>query len=168
MTVHLRDLTDENRAAILDLRVSVEQQRFVGPSVQSALDDAAAHPEAAPWFRGVFDGDEPVGFVMLSWNCVPQPPDVLGPWFLWKLLIDQRYQGRGYGAEVVRQVAGLVRAEGAAELLTSFVPGPEGPGGFYERLGFVLTGEVVDGESVAALPLSRQRPRSSARVSPEH
>jgi diamine N-acetyltransferase len=56
---------------------------------------------------------------------------------LWKLLIDERYQGRGYGSEAVRQVTELARAEGAADLLTSYVPHPGGPAGFYERLGFV-------------------------------
>ena len=65
----------------------------------------------------------PVGFVMVSWNCEPQPPEIIGPWFLWKLLIDERFQGRGYGAAVVRQVAGLVRAEGTVELLTSLYRG---------------------------------------------
>ena len=39
----------------------------------------------------------PVGFVMLSWNVVPQPPRIIGPWFLWKLLVDERHQHRGYG-----------------------------------------------------------------------
>ena len=32
--------------------------------------------------------------------------------------------------------------EGATELLTSYVPLPGGPAGFYERLGFVPTGAV--------------------------
>jgi diamine N-acetyltransferase len=70
------------------------------------------------------------------------------------LLIDERYQGRGLGREVVRQIAALVRAEGATELLTSHVPGDGGPSGFYERLGFVATGDVDDGgEPVLRLPL---------------
>ena len=47
-------------------------------------------------------------------RCGHQPPEIIGPWFLWKLLIDQRYQGRGYGSEAVRQIARLVQAEGRA------------------------------------------------------
>jgi len=91
---------------------------------------------------------------MISWNCEPQPPEIIGPWFLWKLLIDKRYQGRGYGSEAVRQVAELVRAEGAIELLTSFVLGDGGPSGFYERLGFVPTGDLdVNKEVILRLAL---------------
>jgi RimJ/RimL family protein N-acetyltransferase len=60
----------------------------------------------------------------------------------WKLLIDHRHQGKGYGREVVRQIVELVRDEGATELFTGHVPGEGGPAGFYARLGFVPTGEL--------------------------
>jgi GNAT superfamily N-acetyltransferase len=104
----------------------------------------------------VYVAAEPVGFVMLSWNVTPQPPEIIGPWFLWKLLVDERHQGRGYGADVVRRVADLVRANGGTDLLTSYVPGEGGPAGFYERLGFVPTGELdPHGEVIVRLALSR-------------
>jgi GNAT superfamily N-acetyltransferase len=131
--VNLRELTDANRAELLALRVAPGQERFVG-SVAGALEDAAAYPLANPWYRGVYAGEEPVGFVMLSWDCVPRPPEIIGPWFLWKLLIDEGHQHHGYGRDVVRLVADLVRSGGAEELLTSHVPDLEGgPGPFYER-----------------------------------
>jgi len=154
MSVTLVEITDANSEEVLALRVAPEQERFVGGSVRNALADAAEYPHAKPWYRAVYAGGEPVGFVMVSWNCEPQPPEIIGPWFLWKLLIDRRYQRRGYGSEVVRQVAELVRAEGAAELLTSYVEGDGGPGGFYQRLGFVPTGELDDmGEVILRLVL---------------
>lgn len=154
MGVTLREITEQNRAAVLALRVPPEQKRFVG-SVQDALDDAAEYPQAEPWYRAVYAGEEPVGFVMLSWNARPQPPNIIGPWFLWKILIDRRYQGRGYGAEVIRQVADLIKAEGATELLTSYVLEDGGPAGFYRRLGFTPTGDVdATGEPIVRLPLT--------------
>ena len=74
---------------------------------------------------------------------MPQPPEIIGPWFLWKLLIDERHQRHGHGREVVRLVMDLVREAGADDLLVSYVPeGEGGPAPFYERLGFVPTGEV--------------------------
>ena len=150
----LRELTDDNRDAVLALCVAPEQERFVG-SVREALADAAVYPQANPWHRAVYSGGTPVGFVMLSWNVVPQPPDIIGPWFLWKLLVDRGHQRHGYGADVVRLVSAIVRAEGATELLTSYVPEVDGPAGFYERLGFVPTGEVDgEGETIVRLPLS--------------
>jgi diamine N-acetyltransferase len=152
--VTLGEITGGNRAAVLALRVAPGQQRFVG-SVRQALADAAKYPQAKPWYRAVMADGVPVGFVMVSWNVEPQPPEIIGPWFLWKLLIDQRYQGRSYGSQVVSQVAELVRTEGATELLTSYVPQRGGPAGFYARLGFVPTGELdVNGEVIVRLVLA--------------
>jgi diamine N-acetyltransferase len=154
VVVTLGEITDGNREAVVALRVAPGQERFVS-SVGESLAQAAGYRHARPWYRAVFAGGEPVGFVMVSWNVEPRPPEIIGPWFLWKLLIGERYQGRGYGAEVVRQVAELVRAEGAAELLTSYVPGEGGPAGFYERLGFAPTGELdVNGEVIMRLVLA--------------
>jgi diamine N-acetyltransferase len=151
--VRLEEISDGNRAAVLALRVAPGQEQFVS-SVPESLAEAAEYLHARPWYRAVVADGIPVGFVMVSWNAEPDPPEIIGPWFLWKLLIDQRYQRRGYGAEVVRQIAELVRAEGAAELLTSYVPEPGGPARFYERLGFVPAGDVDgDGEVIMRLAL---------------
>jgi diamine N-acetyltransferase len=151
--VHLREITDDNRDAVCRLRVRPGQERFVA-SVASSLDDAAAAPEANPWYRAVYSGDEPVGFVMLSWNVPAGRPGITGRYFLWRLLIDERHQGRGVGREVLRQIVDLVRADGATELLTSYLPGEGDPWPFYQRFGFQPTGEIDDGEIVLRLTLS--------------
>jgi GNAT superfamily N-acetyltransferase len=152
-TVTLREVTDENRRAVLALRVAPAQERFVG-TVAGALEDARDIPEGKPWYRAIFVNEQPVGFLMLSWNVTPEPPRIIGPWFLWKLLIDERHQHRGYGREAVRRVAEIVRANGAGELLTSCVPGHEGPELFYRRLGFAPTGDLDEnGEIILTLKL---------------
>jgi diamine N-acetyltransferase len=151
--VHLREITDDNRDAVCGLRVRPGQERFVA-SVASSLDDAAAAPEANPWYRAVYSGDEPVGFVMLSWNVPAGRPGIIGRYFLWRLLIDERHQGRGVGREVLRQIADLVRADGATELFTSYLPGDGDPWPFYQRFGFQPTGEIDDDEIVLRLTLS--------------
>jgi GNAT superfamily N-acetyltransferase len=69
------------------------------------------------------------------------------------MLIDERYQGRGIGREVLEQVVDLVRADGGTELLTSCDPAKGGPGPFYERFGFQPTGELDDDEIVLRLLL---------------
>ena len=151
--VSLREITDENRDAVLAVRVAPAQERFVG-TVAGALGDAEAIPEGNPWYRALYADDRPVGFVMLSWNVAPDPPRIIGPWFLWKLLIDERHQRRGYAREAVRLVADILRANGATELLTSCIPGDDGPEPFYRRIGFVPTGDLDEsGEIVLALHL---------------
>ena len=124
-----------------------------------ALEDACETPEAKPWYRAVYADDDPVGFVMLSWDVTPDPPVIIGPWFLWKILIDERHQGRGYGREALQLVSDIVRATGAAELLTSCVPGDDGPEPFYRRLGFAPTGDHDEkGEVILGLQLTVTEP----------
>jgi len=153
VTVSLRQITEANLQSVLALRTTQDQERFVS-TVADSMAEATANPQGSPWYRAVYAGERPVGFVMLSWDVEPQPPHINGPWFLWKLLMDSRYQRLGYGQEVVRQIVGLIRAHGATELLTSYVPGEGGPAGFYARLGFVPTGDVdPDGEILLRLDL---------------
>lgn len=152
-SVRLVEITEENRDAVCALRVHPGQERFVA-SVARSLEQAASTPEGEPWYRAVYSADVPVGFVMLSWNVPPGRPGILGPYFLWRLLIDGRQQGRGFGRAVLALVVDLVRADGATELLTSYQPGEGGPGGFYRRFGFRPTGGVDDGEVVLRLDFS--------------
>lgn len=152
--IELREISEENLTQVLSLRVPEEQQRFVGGTFADALADADKFPEANPWPRAIYLEDKPVGFVMLSWNVEPDPPWTIGPWFLWKLLIDERYQRQGIGSEVVRLISDLVRREGATKLLTSYADEEGGPGPFYARLGFVPTGDLdIEGEIVVSLLL---------------
>ncbi len=152
MSVWLREITEENHEAVCALRVRPGQERFVA-SVAASLREAAEAPEAEPWFRAVYSGEVPVGFVMLSWNVPAGRPGIIGPYFLWRLLIDEHHQGRGFGREVLGQIADLIHADGATELLTSYRPGDGSPWPFYQRLGFEPTGEIHEGEIVLRLDL---------------
>jgi hemoglobin len=150
-----REVTEANRAEVLALHAGSAEGRFVS-SVTDSIEEAVEWARAKPWYRAVYAGDEPIGFVMLSWDVEPQPPDIIGPWFLWKLIVDARHQGRGHGREIVRMVCDIVRSEGGTELLTSHVPGEGSPAGFYARLGFVPTGDLdPDGEVILRLDLAR-------------
>lgn len=153
-SVTLRRITPTNRSAIESLSVTAEQQNYVDGVAESLL-EAANTPDARPWYRAAYLGDVPVGFVMLVDGIPDGHPVYLGPYFLWRLLVDLRYQGQGHGSQILDQVVDYVRTRPCAErLLTSAVPGERSPVGFYLKYGFRLTGEVDDGEAVMELPLS--------------
>ncbi|MBO3744481.1 GNAT family N-acetyltransferase [Streptosporangiaceae bacterium NEAU-GS5] len=153
--ITLRPITDANRAAVVALDVTPAQQAYVA-GVAESLDEAEQCPEAMPWYRAIYDDDTPVGFVMISDNIPPGDPTLLGPYYLWRLLIDAAHQGRGHGRAALDLVIDHLRTRPAAEvLLTSVVPGEESsPLGFYLRLGFQDTGTFHDGERVLRLPLT--------------
>ncbi len=75
-------------------------------------------------------------------------------YYLWRMMIDSRYQGRGYGRAALDRLTEYLRTRpGADELMTSVVPGDGSPLPFYLRYGFERTGEWFDHEQVLRLPL---------------
>lgn len=157
--VELRDIvTDEDRAAALALELNPGQDRFVA-SVAESFVDAVRDARAEPRYWTANDGDAVVGFVMISDNIpadrLALDPELVGPYFLWRLLIDRRYQRRGYGTAAIDAVVDYVRTRPGGDVL--FVSAGQGDGSpqpFYERYGFVPTGVVVDGEVVLRLDLA--------------
>lgn len=142
-TVELRDFrTAEDRAAVMGLRRAPGQERFLG-SVESHFEDAEAAPEAMPRMWSVHDGEDLVGFVMISDNIENPGDDLIGPYYLWRLLIDEAFQGRGYGSATIDAVIEYLRTRPNAEILwTSCGKGEDGPLRFYLRYGFELVGDV--------------------------
>ncbi len=144
--VHLREITKDTARTIMNLKVGPGQERFVAPN---AVSIAQAYFERdTAWFRAVYFGDEPIGFVMIE--------DTGGErdYYLWRFMIDARYQRSGHGRKALDLIIAHVRTRPDAKALaTSVVPGEGTPGPFYERAGFVYTGDVEDDELVMRLVL---------------
>ncbi len=141
----LRPLSDANREAVEALRVSQGQEQFVS-SVTDSLLEAAAEPDGRALYWAVYAGEVPVGFVMISDEV--GSPDYI-PHYLWKLLIDERYQGRGFGAATLDLIVDYFRGRPGVEVLwTSAGQGNGSPIPFYERYGFEQTGEIVFDDEV--------------------
>jgi diamine N-acetyltransferase len=143
--VTLREITGDTVRTILRLKVKPEQEQFVADNATSI---AQAYFQPKAWFRAIYADETPVGFVMLY-----DDPDE-AEYFLWRFMIDARYQRFGFGRRALEQVIAYVRSRpNAAELGTSYVPAEGSPEPFYTGLGFVNTGEVDDGENVMKLTL---------------
>jgi diamine N-acetyltransferase len=153
--VRLVEITADNLPAVASLRVSAAQEEYID-SVAESLEEATASPEAGPWYRAVYVGDTPVGFVMLGIADPPKDERYPFRYFLWRLLIDERFQSRGYGRETLDAVVAELRRRPRADVLvTSVVPGDGSAIAFYERYGFVRTGEMFDDEIVLRLDIER-------------
>jgi diamine N-acetyltransferase len=157
--VRLLEITDSNRPLVEAVRVSPVQEAYVD-GVADSLAEAARSPQARPWCRAVYVGDVPVGFVMLGLDAPPGDERYPFPCFLWRLLIDERFQRRGYGSATIDAVVRLLLRDrpGTDVLFTSVAPGPASAVGFYEHYGFVRTGEIFDGEIVLRLGLHTGAP----------
>lgn len=152
--VTLREVTAETVRAVCTLETTPEQKRFVAPN---AVSIAQAYFSDEAWFRAIYAGETPVGFLMLADQ--PAKPE----YYLWRFMIDARYQRMGFGQRAMRLLIEHVRTRpGATALLTSAVPGEGGPRPFYERLGFTVTGELDGIEEVLRLPLDGAAAGSAA------
>ncbi|MFZ0325274.1 MAG: GNAT family N-acetyltransferase [Actinomycetes bacterium] len=157
--VTLRKITGQDRAAVEALAVTAEQSHFVA-GVAESLAEAAQYPDAKPWYRAVYADQEPVGFVMISDGITSSNVDYLGPYYLWRLLVDRRFQGNGYGTRALDLVVEHVCTRPDAHvLLTSHVVGPGSPRDFYLRYGFRATDRVHDGEPVLEYEINPEPPR---------
>jgi diamine N-acetyltransferase len=158
--VVLRDIvTVADRAAVMTLRRGPGQDRYLG-SMEDHFHDAIADAHACPHMWSVHDAvtSELVGFVMIS-DDIPAETlaarnDTVGPYYLWRLLIDERFQGRGYGRATIDAVVDYLRLKPNAEaLLTSCRDGPGSPQPFYLHYGFIKTGIVMWEEDLLSLDL---------------
>ncbi len=139
--VSLREVTRENLRAVLRLKVAPGQEHFVANNAVS-IAEAHFYPEVA-WFRAIYADETPVGFMMLS-DDASQPH-----YFLWRLMLDSRYQKFSFAKKAMELLFEYVLTRpGGKEIFVSCVPGEGSPQGFYEKLGFSLTGEVEEDELV--------------------
>jgi diamine N-acetyltransferase len=148
--VSLRPVTDDNREEVEALAVTPDQRRFVS-GVRESLLEAAAEPGAHALYWAVYDDETPVGFVMIADEV--DGPDYIAH-FLWKLLIDQRYQRRGFGTATLDLIVEFFRDRGVGAMWTSAGEGEGSPVAFYERYGFERTGELHGNEVLLRLEIS--------------
>jgi diamine N-acetyltransferase len=146
-TLELIELDKRAREFLL-LEVHDSQASLVS-TVAESYADALFPPEDVNgpplvWMRGILRNSIPAGFVM----CADPTEQQKDPW-LWRLLVDKSHQGFGVGSFAVQEVIARYRQMGCSKILTSAVPGEGSAANFYKKLGFVETGEILDGEVVA-------------------
>ncbi|NET37363.1 MAG: GNAT family N-acetyltransferase [Cyanothece sp. SIO1E1] len=151
MLVTLREITADTVRSITDLAVRDDQQGFVASNAVS-LAQALFQQEA--WYRAIYYGDLPAGFVMLYDETLRPVPPAQPEVFLWRFMVDANFQGQGIGKAALGLVIAHVRSKGVfASIATSYVPAPGSPEGFYLSQGFHHTGKMEDDEVVLELLL---------------
>jgi histidinol dehydrogenase len=148
----VRPVGDHNVDELIKLQTTPEQERFVA-SVPKSLAQAAYRPAGRP--LGLYADGKPVGFLLL-WDARRDPDieDRADELYVWRLMIDARFQRQGHGQAAMRWVIDEARRMGVARVGLSHVP-ENTVGAFYERFGFRYTGKVNEGEQEMLLWLDR-------------
>lgn len=158
----LEKINGKNVWEILKLHVSEEQKSFVAGndiSIIEAYTTITGNGYAFPF--GIYEEDTPIGFLMIGidtddyWE--DAPAIAKGNYNLWRLMIDKRYQHRGYGREAIKLALDFIRTKpcGDAEYCwLSYEPENEIAKELYHSFGFEETGDMDGEEIIAALRLS--------------
>ncbi len=146
MTVTFREVTKENFGECIRLKVR-EDQKFVASNLYSLAESKVA-PENLPF--AIYAGETMVGFIMYSFNYLEKEL------YLGRIMIDQQYQGKGYGKaalDIIKEIA--MQDPGIEKIELSTKPDNTNGIRIYEKFVFKDTGILDDGEEIFVLPLPR-------------
>ena len=151
--VHFKRITSQTVHEICELSTTLTQAQRQHVA-DNAVSIAQAHFSENAWIRAIYFDETPVGFIMLhfgsDWDDGIDCPGV----FLWRLMIARPYQGQGYGTDAIKLLICHLKALGIPELYTSYDPGEDGPEPFYQKLGFVPTGDYYGDEPEVMLKIN--------------
>jgi diamine N-acetyltransferase len=146
MNISLREIDKDNFRECVNLKVAAGQEKFVAPNVMS-IAQLKIYPSANAF--AVYAEDEMVGFVMYGYD------EDDGHFYLGRLMIDEKYQGKGYGkAATLEVIERMKQFPECSELFLSFVPENTGAEKLYSSVGFERTGKTSEsGEIVMRLAI---------------
>ncbi|HFI0613194.1 GNAT family N-acetyltransferase [Streptococcus suis] len=132
--IRLELVNKDNFEAVLQVQLAPEDQRRVA-SVEYSLAQAWLYREEGHLLPyAVKSGQKVVGFVLLS---IQEDKS----YYVWRLLIDKKYQNRGHGKEVIRQILVLAKEDTLCQKVTmNYVIGNHKMRYILEKLGFQSVG----------------------------
>lgn len=159
--LRLEKVNGANVWDVLKLSVNDNQKEYVASndmSIIEAYTAITANGYAFPF--GIYDDDILVGFVMVGfdtddyWEDAPAIAEK--NYNLWRLMIDKKYQHKGYGKKAVELALDFIRTFpcGKAEYCwLSYEPENTVAKELYSSFGFIETGDMDGEEAIAILKL---------------
>ena len=144
MKLHFEPVTEKNKSEILKLSIAPGQEGFI-EDVSECLQEASTRSCWRP--VGIYDENLLVGFAMYGffWDYFP-----FGRVWLDRLLIDEKYQGKGYGTNALLQLIEVLHNQyHRKKIYLSVVENNVNAIKLYEKYGFHFNGELdIHGEKV--------------------
>ncbi len=140
--VVLKDLSSDNWEDCANLKLRTSQGGLIAPNLYSI---AESKVEATFIPLVIYDGNTMVGFIM--WGIDPDD----GEYWIYRLMVDEKYQGKGYGKAAVIEVLKRLKDAGAGRVYVGYKPQNVVAASLLASLGFERTGQMLQGEFVAKL-----------------
>lgn len=142
--VRLEEINRDNWEECANLKLRTSQGGLVAPNLYSI---AESRVEATFMPLAIYAGDTMVGFLM--WGIDPDD----GEYWLYRLMIDEKYQGKGYGKAATLEVLRRLKEQGAKRVFVGYKPQNVVAASMLASLGFERTGQMLQGEFIAKLEL---------------
>ena len=156
--LELKKINRKNVADILKLEVFDNQKSFVATNNSSIIEVYIAITENNHVFTfGIYNDDKPVGFLMIGFDVNSDdesaPKITKGNYNIWRLMIDKKFQGRGFGKKAMNLAIEFVNTFpcGTAKYCwLSYDSENDRARQLYKSVGFVETDEK-DGDEIVAI-----------------
>ena len=156
--IRLEKVTWDNYYKLTKLKVHKKQKNYVASNKWSLVHAGVSLSMGNPAYPfGIYLGKKPVGFVMVGYNGYEDgdPEFVKDTYFIWRFMIDKRYQGKGYGRQAFQLALDFVRTLpcGPSDICwLSYEPENEIAKKLYASFGFVEAPEYYKkGEEMPAI-----------------
>ncbi len=144
--ISIQELTTKNMYKCLELKLAENQVDRIAPNVYS-IAESKVNPNLTPY--AIHLDEEVIGFVMTE-----NDPNEMEERKYWipRFMIDVNYQSRGHGKEAMQQVVDMFKKNDDCHYIgLSTEPDNYSALRFYESLGFVNTGELLEESEVILL-----------------
>lgn len=151
--IHFKRINAQNVLTICGLSETLtpQQREMV---TDNAVSIAQASFSEHAWMRAIYADDQPIGFVLLHIGSDYDDGIDCPGIFLWRFMIAQPYQSKGYGRLAMERLFAHLRSQGIPELFTCSGLGEASPEGFYQQFGFVRTGDTYGDQVELRLKLN--------------
>jgi diamine N-acetyltransferase len=148
----LVEVTKENFDEVckLSLTLTPNQRKCVA---DNSISISEAHLYTNTWYRAIVLDNVAIGFVMVIKDFQAKTVEDNPSLVLWRFMIGEPWQNKGYGKQVLDILIDQYRREGIRTIYTSCHREENGPYGFYKNYGFVDMEYMVEGEEVLKLVL---------------
>lgn len=141
--IQLLPVDRDNFWEVISLEVGVAQRDYV---LNNAVSIAQAYAQRELIPLVIYDEKTPVGFLMY---CIDEDG---GEYWLYRLMVDEKYQGRGYAMAAMTEILQTVQKDPARRKMFLGVDREsERAVGLYHSLGFRFDGQVFGKESIMLL-----------------
>lgn len=149
MSIRFKQITEENFDAVVNMKVSPSQERFVASNCRSLAQAWLYYENHDVFPFAVYHDETPVGFILLDEDAEERSINI------WRIMIDLPHQGKGYATNALRLLVRLCRESGKYDRITiDYVKTNDAARHVYEKVGFIDTGETCNGnETVMSMTL---------------